>query len=117
VKKLRWTAPPVLAAFAAGAALAGTAAAVVARNFQSGVYYSTDAEEESLAFEDFAGPARFTQFRVPAFVPPEYGKLIAVEGKNPAVFWFEDERGNLRNVPVQDNKLLVILRTGSRTAR
>lgn len=99
------------------ATLAGGAVAGVAfSNFRNGVYYSPFAEEERLEYEDESGPSKFTQYRAAAFVPKEYGKLIAVVGHSPAVFWYEDADGQVRNVALDDERTIVVRRRGRRTS-
>ena len=47
-------------------------------------------------------------------IPENYGKLLAIlPGELGAVFWFEDENGNMRNVTMSLSSPLIIRRKGT----
>ncbi|MBK6879610.1 MAG: hypothetical protein IPN65_06585 [Elusimicrobia bacterium] len=92
----------------------GAAGAASVRAFRQGVYYSNDVAEEKLDFGTVDKGARFSQGRSLGFVPAGYGRLVGItsSGAN-AVLWFEDEGKTLRNVWVEDGRLVRVHRGGT----
>ena len=96
----------------------GAMAGMVIGNFKNGLYYSSVTEMEKLTFTDRKETPDFSHYRGVALVPPEYGKLIAVTGESggETMFWYEDEAGVVRNIPVDSNRLLSIRREGKKSS-
>lgn len=107
---MRWT---IVGAAVAGLAV-GVGAAVSVKAYRNGVYYSPYSLEEKVHFDDqTAGP--FIHYRVVAHIPTEYGKLINIT--DGGTLWFEDERGTIRNVTVDESRPLAIQRKGRLAVR
>lgn len=111
--RMRWgVALGAVAIFAVGAV-----AGMAIRNFKNGLYYSSLTEKEDLNFRDREDSLNFSHYRSVAFVPPEYGKLIAVTGgAGDTLLWYEDAAGVVRNIPVDSQRLLTIRREGKRAS-
>lgn len=96
---------------------AGAGAGMAIGNYKNGLYYSSLTEMEKLNFSDRKDSPDFSHYRGVAFVPPEYGKLIAVTGgSGDTMFWYEDQAGVVRNIPVDSQRLLTIRREGKRSS-
>lgn len=93
----------------------GIAGAATVRAFRQGVYYSDDVAEERLDFGSVEKGSRFTQSRSLGFVPESYGRLVGVTsgGGGQSVLWFEDEARTIRNVSVEEGRLVRLRRGGS----
>ncbi len=102
---------------AAGLSLsAGVAVGLSLRSFRNGVYYSAFPEEEKFEARDGTDSGRFSQYRVVAQIPASYGRLVGLYAGGPgAVLWYEDEKGILRNVSVEDSRPIAIERTATVT--
>lgn len=95
----------------------GAVAGMAIGNFKNGLYYSSQTEREDLTFVDRKDSPDFSHYRGVAFVPPEYGKLIAVTGgPGDTLLWYEDAAGVVRNIPVESQRLLSIRREGKRSS-
>ena len=96
----------------------GAMAGMAIGNFKNGLYYSSLTEMEELTFADRKDSPDFTHYRGVAFVPPEYGTLIAVTSGpgGESMFWYQDQSGVVRNIPVDSQRLLTIRREGKRSS-
>lgn len=91
----------------------GAMGAATVRAFRQGAYFSNDVAEEKLDYGDVEKGSRFTQSRSLGFVPAGYGRLVGVTtAPGGAVLWFEDEGKTIRNVAVEENRLVQIRRGG-----
>ncbi|HNC73596.1 MAG TPA: hypothetical protein PK362_01745 [Elusimicrobiota bacterium] len=96
----------------------GLATGASLRSFRNGVYYTPDTVEEKLEFNESGDNSRFSHFRAAASIPKDYGRLAGVtSGESGATLWFEDAEGNLRNVFVEESRLIHIRRSGTSVAR
>jgi hypothetical protein len=91
----------------------GLAGAATVRTFRHGVYYMGESAEERLDYSDVEDGARFSQSRSLGVVPASYGRLVGVtSGANGSALWFEDEEKTIRNVWVEEGRLVRIHRGG-----
>ena len=96
----------------------GLATGASLRSFRNGVYYTPDTVEEKLEFNESGDNSRFSHFRAAALIPKDYGRLAGVtSGESGATLWFEDAEGNLRNVFVEESRLMHIRRSGTSVSR
>ncbi|MBL0350702.1 MAG: hypothetical protein IPP68_10085 [Elusimicrobia bacterium] len=96
----------------------GLAAGASLRSFRNGVYYYPDTVEEKVEFNEAGDNSHFSHYRTAASIPKDYGRLVGVtSGDAGSALWFEDADGNLRNVFVEDSRLIHIRRSGTSLAR
>jgi hypothetical protein len=92
----------------------GLAGAATVRTFRHGVYYVGEAAEERLDYSDVEDGARFSQGRSLGVVPASYGRLVGVTaGANGGALWFEDDEKTIRNVWVEEGRLVRLRRGGT----
>jgi hypothetical protein len=83
-------------------------------SMENGVIKETGQQSEAITYGSFRAGA----YRDAYDVPVNYGTFIAVTpapgGVSGAIFWFQDDQGNLRNVEINDvTKPIIIHRQGT----